>query len=640
MYISNFRVSNYKSYRNSAEIELKRGFNVITGQNSAGKTALLEALTLAFTSAPHRSEKTMPFSSSRPSPTSSASITLIVSGRELVQHMAPGVTYMFPRPIPNSRESKTGRLLKGTEDEMNEFLRTLHEGLELEVKLRVDRIGGNELWRVEGSEFCGVYQTEVTADGRTTAYQVVLGESGIPHVVAGPVNTQPFENALATLAPSLRSRIYRFHAERFNPGQYDVGIGSVLLPDAANLPQVLNVLMSNRVRFDRYNAVVDQILPQVRQVSVRPLFGNKVEVLIWPTSYASERIDLAIPLNECGSGVGQVLAILYVVMTSEYPQTIIIDEIQSFLHPGAVRKLIQVLKNYPGHQYILATHSPTVISAAEPATLYMLRNSDAETCVETIDPNNEKELETYLGEIGARLSDVFGADNILWVEGQTEEICFPLLLRHLAGRPLMGTAILGVRHTGDFQTQDRKDRKRVLETYRRLSEAKTLVPKSIAFVFDQECLVAKEQQELRQVVRGLVYFLPRRMYENYLLEPEGIAEVLNGLDRRMPPVSADEVNQLFDEKRGERDPRDQTKRQLLYFCKGTTDVPDDWTAKIHAADLLRDIFRELSENRVEYEKTTHSVALTKWLIPRRSETLGVLAKWLAGVIWPSNAKPT
>jgi predicted ATPase len=45
-----------------------------------------------------------------------------------------------------------------------------------------------------------------------------------------------------------------------------------------------------------------------------------------------------------------VLAILYVVMTSNHPQTIIIDEPQSFLHPGAVKKLIEVLKQYPQHQ--------------------------------------------------------------------------------------------------------------------------------------------------------------------------------------------------------------------------------------------------------------------------------------------------
>ena len=48
MYISKFQILNFKSYRDSTEIEFKPGFNIITGKNNAGKTALLEALTLRF----------------------------------------------------------------------------------------------------------------------------------------------------------------------------------------------------------------------------------------------------------------------------------------------------------------------------------------------------------------------------------------------------------------------------------------------------------------------------------------------------------------------------------------------------------------------------------------------------------------
>ncbi len=42
---------------------------------------------------------------------------------------------------------------------------------------------------------------------------------------------------------------------------------------------------------------------------------------------------------------------LYVVLTSRESRVIIIDEPQSFLHPGAVRKLFDVLKDFPQHQY-------------------------------------------------------------------------------------------------------------------------------------------------------------------------------------------------------------------------------------------------------------------------------------------------
>lgn len=52
MYISKFELRNYKSYYEPNAIELGPRFNIITGQNNAGKTALLNALTLNFTGDP------------------------------------------------------------------------------------------------------------------------------------------------------------------------------------------------------------------------------------------------------------------------------------------------------------------------------------------------------------------------------------------------------------------------------------------------------------------------------------------------------------------------------------------------------------------------------------------------------------
>ena len=52
MLISKVQVLNYKSFRDSGWIEFRSGINIITGQNSAGKTALLEALASNFQNIP------------------------------------------------------------------------------------------------------------------------------------------------------------------------------------------------------------------------------------------------------------------------------------------------------------------------------------------------------------------------------------------------------------------------------------------------------------------------------------------------------------------------------------------------------------------------------------------------------------
>ncbi|MGB3420827.1 MAG: AAA family ATPase [Dolichospermum sp.] len=59
MYLSKFQLFNYKSFQDSGLLEFTPGINIIVGQNNAGKTALLEALTLNFSDVPHRSIKTL-----------------------------------------------------------------------------------------------------------------------------------------------------------------------------------------------------------------------------------------------------------------------------------------------------------------------------------------------------------------------------------------------------------------------------------------------------------------------------------------------------------------------------------------------------------------------------------------------------
>jgi predicted ATPase len=116
MYISKFQVLKYKSYHDSTEIEFKPGFNIITGQNSAGKTALLEALTFRILPSPHRSIRTVPVPGGLPEATSIVRGTLVVSGDELLHFMQSTRGYQwFPAPdVGATQESMNRQLESGT----------------------------------------------------------------------------------------------------------------------------------------------------------------------------------------------------------------------------------------------------------------------------------------------------------------------------------------------------------------------------------------------------------------------------------------------------------------------------------------------------------------------------------------------
>lgn len=87
MYISKFNINNYKSYFKSGDLNLNQGINIITGQNNAGKTALLQSLSLKFPYQPHKSTKTLPTEISSITDRSIANIEFTISREDLATYV-------------------------------------------------------------------------------------------------------------------------------------------------------------------------------------------------------------------------------------------------------------------------------------------------------------------------------------------------------------------------------------------------------------------------------------------------------------------------------------------------------------------------------------------------------------------------
>src|SRR5689334_7052663 len=83
MAVAVLRIRNFKSFYDSGEIRFSERFTVIVGQNNAGKTALMEALSLQRGSVPHRSVRTMPTPGTLVDSESVITVTFIVNASEL-----------------------------------------------------------------------------------------------------------------------------------------------------------------------------------------------------------------------------------------------------------------------------------------------------------------------------------------------------------------------------------------------------------------------------------------------------------------------------------------------------------------------------------------------------------------------------
>jgi len=406
------------------------------------------------------------------------------------------------------------------------------------------------------------------------------------------------------LAPRIAARIYRFPSERFAKGTSAFGTSTTLQPNAANLAEVLHLLQtSNPDSYAEFITLVREVLPQVHWVSVVPIDNQQLRIDVWSTDKKHKRADLAIPLNESGTGIGQVLSILYVAYHNEESRAILIDEPQSFLHPGAARKLIEVLKRFPRHQYIIATHSAGVITAADAQEFLILGSEEGMTRVAVASTSDKQTMQAFLSMLGTRLSDVFGMDGVIWVEGPTEEKALPLLLKKFRNRSA-GTSIVSIRNTGDLVG---KDRDKFFDIYNNLSRKTSLLPSRTAFLFDSEDRDQAAKEDISRRAKGKAFFLGRRMFENYLLHTDAIHAVVNQIE------GFSESGQV-------------TRSEITEFLQAALRQPETWkpfpvapngdlaSCQIHGARVLESLFGCLSNHRVKFEKTDHSVRLFEWIL--------------------------
>lgn len=595
MKIKTIWVQNYKGLRDTGEIELGERFTIVVGQNNAGKTALLERLALTrLENKPYRGSTDGPFHVLDEH--SRTDVELELKGDELSWLVRSSSDHALVPVLPSSPPL--------TADQYNIYLNSDEfRSRTFSVPL-VYRNGWHNPFERTGDSIN-------TAVVRRTSNGQALFVGGFQH---------ERQNAIAAyLAKRLGEFSYVFKAERFNVGSSGLQTHLMLEPNASNLAGVLNELQGKRpALFEQFNEVVTEVLPIVKWVGTVTSLSStsSVTVQIWNENPKTVGTAVGQSLSDCGTGVGQVLAILLVVMTTPFGRMIVIDEPNSFLHPAATRALLQVLKRYPQHQYVIATHAAEVVSAVEPDRLVLARWQDSQTKVVVNKGGDIEAIKGALGDVGVRLSDVFGYDAVVWVEGPTEATCFPLVFA--SGSDTMRKRRLGyvaIINTGDLEAK-RGDAELVWRIYERLSQQSSLMPRSVAFSLDREGRDDKQQAELVKRSRGLVHFLPRRAYENYLLHPLAISEII-------PSAGGREAVANWIAKNG-GSPEYGIKK---HWDQNLNDL--DWVTKVDAAKLLKNLFAALTSTKEEYRKPQHSIALTKWLLEHDPEHLKDLREYIA-----------
>lgn len=589
MWLKSFRLQNFSSFKDTGQVELARGFNIFAGQNNSGKSALLRALSLDIDGNPHRSPEAF---RDADLPTSRLEFDVSIMPRELVRRMnVSGKSAYFPIPDRSNKIiNRLQRLLDRNEEVVLRLFKNPNQNPQ--------RRGKSSIEGFEGNPNTGATLVEIAGE-----------EFKIR-------NQNSNDNLAEVMQSKVDEPIFYFSPERLNIGRKAFSTEEKLNSNASNLPSVLAYLQGSRgAIFKQIEMHLVEMMPGISSISVTPANNNEFEILVWPQEDTS-RSELSFSLASSGTGVSQLLAILTAVVSTDQA-IIVIDEINTFLHPTASKALISLLRSeYPQHQYIISTHSSDVLSSAVSDKVFLIKRSEFVSQIESVDLGDFQKSREVAGHLGFSMMDVFGHERLVWVEGQTEELCFPYLLRHF-GRKFDGIGFVAVASTAEFSERGAST-KSIIELYDKVARASAPLLQGMAFGLDKERLSDEAAAKLERSKRKLK-FLARRTLENYLLRPEAIATVIG---RELgEAVSTQAVKDRMQEIGGEP--------KFGAAAKWTGDLSsDDWLQKVDAPKMLDDIFLEVTGKRLEFRKTTHSIELLKWIVADNPEDASELLSFV------------
>jgi energy-coupling factor transporter ATP-binding protein EcfA2 len=584
MRIKCFKLEGYSSFRDTGMVNLEPGFNLFIGQNNSGKSALLRSLLLPLQDNRHRSLKV--FQNHRlPPPTMQIELTL--SRLEL----------------EDSFLARTGHSVLWSQNNVDFFSMELTDESQFAFK------------QPAGQLF------QLTPPSSPT--KCIMLYSGIGRLEHRG-DSNGIDNTSEFIAPHYQSNLFFFDAQRFAVGKCNAQAShSRLQSRADNLPAILSELQGRQpTTLDTLCRYLREIFSTVHTISTSaaPDDRGSTVIWVWPTEHQHDP-ELQFELDNCGTGVSQVLAILTVALTMKRA-IIVIDEINAFLHPSAVKALLRILQTHHSeHQYIISAHSTEVMVAASPSTVHLIRRIGYDSTVERLDLGKIASLREAARELGVSMTDVFAADRIIWVEGASEANCFPFLYAKLLGEIPQGTKFSPVATTGDFQSK-KVSFKRVSDIYDTIAKHMVPLVEQVAFSFDRERLTEKQATELENKSNGRLLLLPRRCFECYLLDPSAISQLIQ---THVPDLAKTATSEAVACKLKELGGLPEFGASGVW---NSDLVEPKWLEKVDGARLIDKVVSDITETRLRFDKVRDTIVLARHISGNRPSALDGLKSYL------------
>jgi predicted ATPase len=166
------------------------------------------------------------------------------------------------------------------------------------------------------------------------------------------------------------------------------------LPDGSNLPWVVHALeREHPERLQDWVKHVREALPEIERIETREREEDRHRYLMLHLANG-----LAIPSWLVSDGTLRLLALTLLAYVPGLSGVYLIEEPENGIHPRAVETAYQSLSSVYGAQLLLATHSPVILSMAEPEKLLCFAR-DHSGATDIVSGDEHPKLKQWLGAL-------------------------------------------------------------------------------------------------------------------------------------------------------------------------------------------------------------------------------------------------
>ncbi len=183
------------------------------------------------------------------------------------------------------------------------------------------------------------------------------------------------------------------------------------------LPVLLDDLLSgDRARFDAVEAKMRELFPTVRRLELRQEKGfsspidDPEQTLHLQTGNGKQiyfvlNDSAEIPASQAAEGMLYALGYLAILHLPNPPRILLVEEPENGIHPARVVEIIkllrQLVREHPGTQVVMASHSPYLVDEMLPEEVtWCRRDKDDRIITERLDRNETVKRQKSLFELG------------------------------------------------------------------------------------------------------------------------------------------------------------------------------------------------------------------------------------------------